>query len=247
MTVRDKYSREPFDCNGAGEIILVDKPLGWSSFDVVKKMRSLLQAKKIGHAGTLDPQATGLLLVCTGPKTKSVERFAGQEKEYTGAMELGVQTESYDSETKSVASGDSSGVSVALLESTAKTFLGKQLQKPPMFSAAKYGGKPLYYYARKGRTVERAGKEIEVREFRIEGFSAPVVEFRIVCSKGTYIRSLVHDFGIALGCGATLRSLRRTRIGAYRIEDALTLDELVSVKAEVGEGRKLSNEYRASA
>jgi tRNA pseudouridine55 synthase len=225
----------------------MDKPIGWSSFDVVKKMRSMLQAKKIGHAGTLDPQATGLLLVCTGPKTRSVDLFVGQEKEYTGTMELGVQTESYDSETSSVSSGDSSTVSIALLESTAKTFEGKQLQKPPMFSAAKYGGKPLYYYARRGRTVERAGKEIEVKEFMINGFSRPLVEFRIVCSKGTYIRSLVHDFGIALGCGATLRSLKRTRIGSYRLEDALTLEELVSVKAEVGEGRQDENEYRASA
>ncbi|HLA68737.1 MAG TPA: tRNA pseudouridine(55) synthase TruB [Bacteroidota bacterium] len=247
MNARGKLSVGPFDCNHEGEIFLVDKPIGWSSFDVVKKMKSILRAKKIGHAGTLDPQATGLLVVCTGPKTKSVELLIGLEKEYTGTMELGVQTESYDSETKIVAQKDATLISRGLLASTAKIFEGKQLQKPPMYSAAKYGGKPLYYYARKGRTVERAGKEIEVKEFEITSFVPPFVEFRVTCSKGTYVRSLVHDVGIALGCGATLRSLRRTRVGTFHLEDALTMEELVGLKADGRTSEEIRNDYSATA
>ena len=245
MNIRGKSFSGSFDCNHAGEIILIDKPLGWTSFDVVKKMRSLFSARKIGHAGTLDPRATGLLIVCTGPKTKSVDLFADMEKEYTGLMELGVETESYDSETVVIARRELVGISADLLESTAKRFQGKLMQKPPMYSASKYGGKPLYYYARQGKTVVRAEKEIEVKEFALTGFSSPNVEFRIVCSKGTYIRSLVHDFGKALGCGATLRSLRRTRIGGFSAADAFTLDDLVKIKAETVEETR--NDYSATA
>ncbi len=247
MKVRDKYSTEPLDANETGEVILVHKPIRWSSFDVVKKMKSLLHAKKIGHAGTLDPQATGLLIVCTGPKTKSVDTYSAQEKEYSGTMELGVRTESYDSETSTIPSGDASLISEGMLRTKVKEFVGKQLQKPPMFSAAKYGGKPLYYYARKGRTVERQGKEIEVSEFEITGFAPPIAEFRVVCSKGTYVRSLVHDLGAALGCGATMRSLTRTRIGAFKLDDALTLEELARRQGKAGGIEEEQNEYRATA
>ena len=247
MKVRDKYSTEPFDTNETGEVILVDKPIGWTSFDVVKKMKSVLHAKKIGHAGTLDPRATGLLIVCTGPKTKSVDVFSSQEKEYAGTLELGVRTESYDSETTAIPGGDVSLVSEEMLRSKAKGFEGKQLQKPPMFSAAKYGGKPLYYYARRGRTVERLGKEIEVTEFEITGFIPPIADFRVVCSKGTYVRSLVHDLGVALGCGATMRSLKRTRIGAFKLDDALTVEDLIRLQGKAGRIEKVQNEYRASA
>jgi tRNA pseudouridine55 synthase len=246
MNVREKYFSGVLDCNHVGEVFLVDKPLSWSSFDVVKKMRAILGAKKIGHAGTLDPQATGLLIVCTGPRTKSVELLSGLEKEYTGTMELGVQTESYDSETKVTATKDTSGVTAAMLESAARRFEGKLMQQPPMYSAAKYGGKPLYYYARQGRTVVRAEKEIEVAEFALTAVTIPLVDFRIVCSKGTYVRSLVHDFGNAIGCGATLRSLRRMRIGTFSVEDALTVEDLEGLRIGTEE-QKAGNDHSASA
>lgn len=209
-----------------GEILLVDKPKEWTSFDVVHAVRRILRVRKAGHAGTLDPNATGLLIVCTGGKTKSVETFVAFDKEYTGTLELGVRTETFDSEGAVVARQAWEGVTESILRTEAARMEGRQLQIPPMYSAAKVAGKPLYRYARKGRTVERAPREIEVREFAVTGVRLPLVDFRIRCSKGTYVRSLVEDLGLHLGCGATLRELRRTRIGPYDVADALTIRDL---------------------
>lgn len=216
-----------WDFNGKGEILLVDKPLDWTSFDVVNRIRKEHQIKKIGHAGTLDPKATGLLILCTGPQTKTIDRFVGLEKEYKGKMELGVRTESFDSEGETIETRSYSDISIDLILSTTGQFIGKQQQLPPMYSAVKVKGKPLYKYARKGKTIERVPKGIEIREFEITNVLLPMVDFRVVCSKGTYIRALVEDFGLALGCGATLRALRRTRIGTHHVKDASTVSSFL--------------------
>jgi tRNA pseudouridine55 synthase len=218
---------EPVD---VGRVILVDKPLQWTSFDVVHKVRQTLGVAKVGHAGTLDPRATGLLIVCTGRQTKRVQEFADLEKEYTGTLQLGIRTPSFDMETAITEHADVSDVTPAKLESAVSGFLGKQLQLPPMFSAVKYHGKPLYKYARKGKTLERTAKEIDIKEFAILSFALPNVTFRVRCSKGTYIRALANDLGEILGCGATLIELRRTRIGEYRVENALTMDQIENLK-----------------
>ncbi len=213
-----------------GEILLIDKPLDWTSFDVVKRIRWTFNVAKAGHAGTLDPKATGLLIVCTGKQTKNIGQFVGLEKEYTGTLELGVRTPSYDSETEVIERRPFSDVTLEMIQNEANDFLGKQLQTPPMYSAVKHQGKPLYKFARKGKSVEREPKEIEIREFEIVNFLPPQIEIRIVCSKGTYIRSLVDELGLRLGCGATLRSLRRTRIGPYHVSHAMTIEQLENVR-----------------
>jgi tRNA pseudouridine55 synthase len=215
-----------------GEMYLVDKPLHWTSFDVIHRLRQSLEIKKAGHAGTLDPRATGLLIVCTGKQTKRIDQFAILEKEYTGTLQLGIRTPSFDMETEVIERTDYSAVGLEELASAVLSFVGRQLQIPPMYSAVKHLGKPLYKYARKGRTLDRKAKEIDVREFSVLSFVPPEVGFRVVCSKGTYIRSLVSDIGDRLGCGAALISLRRTRIGTYRVEDALTIEQLDRVKSE---------------
>ena len=215
------------DYSGAGVVLFIDKSLDWTSFDVVKKVRALFDVRKVGHAGTLDPQATGLMIVCTGKKTKSIEQFVGLEKEYTGSCELGVRTPSFDMETAVSELKDSSSITKRQIEDVAKSFFGKQLQMPPMYSAVKYGGKPLYQYARSGTTVERTEREIDVIKFEILKIHAPYVDFCIVCSKGTYIRSLVDEMGIRLGCGATLTALRRTRIGEYTVAKAKSIEQLI--------------------
>jgi len=222
-----------WDFSGAGEMLLIDKPLNWTSFRVVQRVRTLFRASKVGHAGTLDPKATGLLIVCTGKQTKTMNRYVDLDKEYLGTFELGVRTASHDSETEILERRDFSGVTLEALRSAAKRFVGSQLQRPPMYSAAKHHGKPLYTYARKGRTIEKEPREIEVSEFEIASFTPPFVEFRIVCSKGTYVRSLVDDVGSALECGATLKNLRRTRIGPYHVEDAYSIESLGALSAEV--------------
>lgn len=220
------------DWNTTGEILLVDKPSDWTSFDVVKKVRSLFRIRKVGHAGTLDPKATGLLILATGPKTKEMKTFVSWEKEYVGTLELGVLTPSFDGETPVVERRDITGISEERIYEVARRFVGRQLQMPPMFSAVKHGGKPLYKYARKGKVVERDEKTIEIRVFAIDRISGPFVDFRVVCSKGTYIRALAHDVGEALGCGAMLSSLRRTRIGEAHVNDAFSIAELQALKQE---------------
>jgi tRNA pseudouridine55 synthase len=214
------------DFSVEGEVLFLDKPLHWTSFDVIKKVRVLFDVRKVGHAGTLDPHATGLLIVCTGKKTKCIEQFVGLEKEYTGTCKIGERTPSFDTETNAHEWKDCSAITEEQIRETAKIFIGKQLQVPPMYSAVKYGGKPLYKYARSGRTVERVEREIEISGFDILHIREQYIDFRIVCSKGTYIRSLIDEFGLRLGCGATLTALRRTRIGEHSISQAMTMEQL---------------------
>ena len=212
-----------------GEVLLVDKPLNWTSFDVVHRVRDLFHVKKVGHAGTLDPKATGLLILCTGKKTKEIDTFTGQEKEYEGIMQLGATTVSFDSETPEQDQKDFLRIDEKQILDVFSTFVGVQLQVPPMYSAVKYGGKPLYKYARKGRSLERQPREITVSEFTLIKMDLPLVYFRVVCSKGTYIRSVVDECGKKLLCGAYLKELRRTRIGSLSLQQALQIEDLHSL------------------
>ena len=209
-----------------GRVLLVDKPLEWTSFDVVNKLRYKLKMKKIGHAGTLDPLATGLLIICTGKMTKRIEEFMGLEKEYTGKFVVGQTTPSHDLETEVSERKDTSHITTEAIEQAARTFVGKISQLPPMHSAIKIGGKRAYQFARKGKEIELQPREVEIREFEITGIALPKVNFRIVCSKGTYIRSIARDFGNALGAGAYLSELCRTRIGHYLLKDAVSIDDI---------------------
>ena len=244
MADQSKRSPEPVE---EGTMLLVDKPLQWTSFDVVHKVRQSLGVAKAGHAGTLDPRATGLLIICTGRQTKRVHEFADLEKEYTGTLQLGIRTPSFDMETAITEHADCSTVTQEKLESAAKGFVGKQLQVPPMYSAVKHHGKPLYKYARKGKTLDRKAKEIDITEFAILSFSPPNVTFRVRCSKGTYIRALANDIGEMLGCGAALVELRRTRIGDLRVEDALTIGQLESMKGTKDFSQSETHEHRIPA
>jgi tRNA pseudouridine55 synthase len=212
-----------------GEMILVDKPLDWTSFDVVHRVRDLFHVKKVGHAGTLDPKATGLLILCTGKRTKEIDVYSGREKEYEGVMQLGATTASLDSETPQEDRRDFSSVTEEAVRSLFRAHVGLQMQMPPMYSAVKHSGKPLYKYARKGRSVERQPREVSVSEFEFLSLELPFVHFRVVCSKGTYIRALVDQCGQELGCGAFLNELRRTRIGDLSLRQALDIDGLYSL------------------
>lgn len=207
-------------------VLLINKPLQWTSFDVVNKLRYKLKMKKIGHAGTLDPLATGLLIICTGKMTKRIEEFMGLEKEYTGKIVIGQTTPSHDLETEVSAPVDVSHITLENIRVAAGQFTGKIQQVPPAHSAIKIGGKRAYVFARKGKDPELKPREVEVNAFDIVSYEQPVIEFRIVCSKGTYIRSLVRDLGEKLGVGAYLSQLCRTRIGSYKLEDSLTLEEV---------------------
>jgi tRNA pseudouridine55 synthase len=209
-----------------GRVILVNKPLDWTSFDVVNKLRHKLKVSKAGHAGTLDPLATGLLIVCTGKKTKEIESFMGMEKEYRGKLVLGATTASHDLETEVIPAADPSAIPVGSLFEATKKFTGMILQTPPAHSAVKVGGKRSYTLARKGRSVELPSRTVEVRVFEITDVALPEVSFRVVCSKGTYIRSLVRDYGEYLNVGAYLSELCRTRIGPYRLEDASAISDI---------------------
>lgn len=208
-----------------GKCILINKPLHWTSFDVVRKLRSLLQIKKIGHAGTLDPLATGLLIVCTGKFTKKINEYMAQEKEYTGSFILGAITPTYDLESEPVQHRDFSFVTKELLEKTTHQFTGDIEQYAPMFSAIKKDGLALYELARKGIDVKMEARKVKISRFEITSVDLPAVHFKVVCSTGTYIRSLANDFGKALGCGAYLGSLCRTRIGEFLVEDAVGIEE----------------------
>ncbi|MFT5512497.1 MAG: tRNA pseudouridine55 synthase [Bacteroidia bacterium] len=209
-----------------GHTLCIDKPLTWSSFHVVKKIRFLTKAKKVGHAGTLDPLATGLLIICTGKHTKIINTFQGQEKEYIGKFKLGVTTASYDSEEPEENEKPISTVTLEAIEQCVKAkFTGTIFQKPPIFSAVKVGGERAYAKARKGEEVVIKPKEVTIHSFEILKYDAPFIEFKIVCGKGTYIRSIARDLGEALGCGAYMSELRRTRIGEFKIEDAYTVEQ----------------------
>jgi tRNA pseudouridine55 synthase len=230
-----------------GSILMIDKPVGITSFDVIYRLRRWHGVEKAGHAGTLDPLASGLLIICLGKETKKIQYFSDLEKEYTGTMELGIQTASFDMETEVLQRLDFSAVTLDSLREVFGRFVGKQLQTPPMYSAVKHHGKPLYKYARRGKTLERKAREIEIREFVVTDFALPLVQFRVRCTKGTYIRSLVHDVGATLGCGAALTALRRTLIGQYKVEDAVTLDQLEEAKKANERAHGEADGYRIPA
>lgn len=208
-----------------GNVLLIDKKAGFTSFDVVRKIMKLTKLK-VGHAGTLDPFATGLLVLCTGKLTKRITEFQETEKTYEGIIELGKRTPSMDLETGFSEEKGIDGITNEQIEEVRKTFLGNVTQFPPMFSAVKHKGKALYHYARKGVEIEREEREICISEFTIKEIALPEVHFNIVCSKGTYIRTIADDFGQRLGCGAYLKLLRRTKIGSFSVDDALTIDDL---------------------
>lgn len=208
------------------QLLLINKPVGWTSFDVVNKLRYKLKIKKIGHAGTLDPLATGLLILCTGKMTKRIDEFQAQEKEYTGKFIIGQSTPSHDLETEVSEMKDISAISEAEIIEASKKFLGTIQQIPPLHSAIKVDGKRAYKMARKGKELELKPREVKITAFDIVEIKKPAVSFRIVCSKGTYIRSIARDFGNALGVGAYLTELCRTRIGEFNLKDAQTIDEI---------------------
>ncbi|NQV77990.1 MAG: tRNA pseudouridine(55) synthase TruB [Lutibacter sp.] len=210
-----------------GQVLLIDKPLEWTSFQVVNKLRWHIRQKfgikkiKVGHAGTLDPLATGLLIICTGKLTKQINEYQGQIKEYTGEFTIGGTTPSYDLETKIDATFPITHITEELIHSTTKQFIGEIDQIPPIFSALKKDGIRLYEIAREGKTIEISSRKINIAEFEITKIHLPKVNFRVVCSKGTYIRSLAFDFGKALNSGAHLSELRRTKIGNFSVEGTL--------------------------
>ena len=208
-------------------VLLINKPLRWTSFDVVKKLRHILAIKKIGHAGTLDPLATGLLILCTGKMTKRIDEYQAMEKEYTGTFIIGQTTPSFDLETKPTEPLDINHVTADLLHAATKQFLGAFSQVPPLHSAIRIDGKRAYEFARAGKELELKAREITISEFEITAIEKSTIKFRVVCSKGTYIRSLARDFGNALGVGAYLAELCRTRIGTFKLTNALTLDQVI--------------------
>jgi tRNA pseudouridine55 synthase len=221
-----------------GQVMLVNKPIDWTSFDVVRKLRNLVRTKKVGHAGTLDPLASGLLIVCTGKFTKQINTYMAAEKEYTGTFILGAVTPTYDLESEPTDFKEIAHLKDADIQAATQPFIGSILQYPPMHSAIKVNGKRLYELARKGKELELEARPIQIHQFDILQIEGPVVHFRVVCSTGTYIRSLAHDFGQALGCGAYLGSLCRTRIGPFLLEDALTMTEweshILHYREEIG-------------
>lgn len=209
-----------------GQVLLIDKPLEWTSFDVVRKVRNLVRIKKVGHAGTLDPLATGLLIVCTGKFTKRINEYMAQEKEYTGTFTLGAITPTYDLESQPRDLKPFDHITEQDIRNATLQFTGDIQQLPPAHSAIKVDGKRLYELARQGKEVKLEPRNVRITEFEITNIQMPVVSFRVVCSTGTYIRSLAHDMGIALGCGAYLSSLCRTRIGAFTLTEAKNMEEV---------------------
>jgi len=225
-----------------GKLLLLDKPLGWTSFDLVNKVRGIIERHhklkrlsiKVGHAGTLDPLATGLMLVCTGRMTKKIDTYQGMPKEYTGTFTLGATTPSFDLEKEVDKTFPVSHITEEEIQNAAKDFIGVHDQEPPIFSAKKVDGERAYELARRGEQVKMKTSSIEITEFEITGIRLPEVDFRVTCTKGTYIRSLARDFGTALKSGAYLSSLRRTKIGDYAIGDALSIEEFSnSLKQEL--------------
>src|SRR5690554_7434098 len=219
-----------------GQVILIDKPLEWTSFQAVNKVRWLIRKQfdikkiKVGHAGTLDPLATGLLIICSGKFTKKIDTLQAQEKEYTGTFTLGATTPSFDLETEIDRTFDISGLTSEKIKAAIPQFLGEIQQQPPVFSALKKDGKRLYVFARKGVEVDIPLRTVTISEFKITKIDLRKVDFRVVCSKGTYIRSLAHDFGKSLQNGAHLSALRRTRIGDFSVDDAI---DIATFEAEI--------------
>ena len=211
----------------AGEVILIDKPLHWTSFDVVRKVRNTLHIKKVGHAGTLDPLATGLLIVCTGKFTKKISEYMAAEKEYTGTICLGAITPTYDKESEPEQFIPFDQITEEQINDATQQFTGDIMQFPPVYSAIKKDGVSAYTLARRGEDVDLAARPIHISKFEITAINLPELSFRVVCSTGTYIRSLAHDMGQVLGCGAYLSSLRRTRIGDQLVDNAMTLENFL--------------------
>ena len=217
----------------SGQVLLIDKPLSWTSFQVVNKLRWAIRQAfnikkiKVGHAGTLDPLATGLLVICTGKMTKQIDMFQAQIKEYTGTIVFGNTTPSYDLETEINKTFSTKHITEELIYKTTKQFVGEIAQFPPIFSAIKKDGKRLYEFARAGETVELKSRNITINTFEITKIALPEIEFRVVCSKGTYIRSLAHDFGKALNSGGHLSVLRRTKIGDFDVSNALSIEKFI--------------------
>ena len=232
-----------------GTVFLIDKPLDWTSFDTVNFIRSLfmrfygIRKLKVGHAGTLDPLATGLLILCTGPMTKQIEDFQAQIKTYTGTMILGQTTPTYDLESDPNAFFPTDGITAEQIDLARKKFIGDIKQHPPKYSAIKIKGKRAFDYARSDEEIELKARDIHIEDFKISTDRFPELDFEVTCSKGTYIRSLAHDFGRELGNGACLKTLRRTRIGDFKVEDAWQLEDLKQAIIESGdEYRKLKAE-----
>ena len=208
-----------------GKVLLINKPLNWTSFDVVRKVRNLVKIKKVGHAGTLDPLATGLLIICTGKFTKRINEFMAREKEYTGSFTLGATTPTYDLESEPGNFKPFDHLTDDEIKKATSQFTGEIMQVPPAHSAIKQQGKRVYELARQGKEVVLEPRKLLISEFEITDIALPIVSFRVVCSTGTYIRSLAHDFGQALGCGGYLSSLCRTRIGEFKNENAMSMEE----------------------
>lgn len=223
-----------------GQVLLIDKPLTWTSFQAVNKLRWEIRKAfsikkiKVGHAGTLDPLATGLLIICTGKMTKQIHTFQGQDKEYTGTFILGSTTPSYDLETEINGTFSTEHITESLIHTTTRQFIGDIEQYPPIFSALKKDGKRLYDYAREGKDVEIKSRKVQISEFEITNINGNAVDFRVICSKGTYIRSLAHDFGKALHSGAHLSVLRRTKIGEFDVTNAVSpVDFIACLSSDV--------------
>lgn len=225
ITIKTTADYEPDFING--ETILIDKPLINTSFDIVYKIRKAVHVQKVGHAGTLDPMATGLLIVCTGKMTKKINQLMGLDKTYTGIISIGKTTPSYDTETEFDSVKSAEGITKDKILEISNSFLGTSMQIPPMYSAVKKNGKSLYKFARKGIEVERKPREIFISKFGITKIELPDIHFEICCSTGTYIRVIAHEFGQMLGCGAYLKSLRRTKIGSFNIDDAFRINDFV--------------------
>lgn len=215
-----------------GAVLLIDKPLEWTSFDAVRKVRSLVRIKKVGHAGTLDPLASGLLIICTGKFTKQINAYMAKEKEYTGTFTIGATTPTYDLESEPRDFKPWEQLTIFDIEEATKKFVGHILQVPPAHSAIKMDGKRVYELARKGIEVKLEPRPVNISSFEVDASKLPEISFRVVCSTGTYIRSLAHDFGQALGCGAYLSSLRRTRIGEFLVNEGFTLEEFIELMQE---------------
>ena len=220
-----------------GQVVLIDKSMQWTSFDAANKIRSLIKIKKVGHAGTLDPLATGLLIICTGKFTKKINEYMGMEKEYVGTITLGATTPTYDLESDPENFISTDHLTDEQIHAATKQFQGDILQMPPQHSAIKKNGERLYVSARKGITVEMEARPVTIRSFTIEKIDLPIVHFKVICSTGTYIRSLANDFGAALGVGGYMSSLRRTRIGDFYVENAKTIvafeEEIKTLRASL--------------
>ncbi len=212
-----------------GRLLLINKPLHWTSFDVIRKIRNTIKIKKVGHAGTLDPLATGLLIVCTGKFTKKINEYMAQEKEYTGTITIGAETPTFDLESQPGNFKSYDHATEELINDAAKKLTGEIFQMPPIHSAIKQNGKPVYLLARKGIDVQMQPRKIVIYEFEITSVNLPEITFKVVCSTGTYIRSLANDLGCLIGCGAYLSGLCRTRIGNFTLQDAVTMDEFAEL------------------